>query len=170
MKKIYFLNVIIVFFLILQNQLNAMSDVDLGMRFLTAIEQNNVEEFKKCLNQKPEAICIRFQFNYSLLHMAAMFGRLVIVKFLLSVWEFDVNDKADDGYTSLHVAAAYGQFEVVKMLCAKYANISAKTKQSQATPKDLIMPSRDPNRIEIASYLTTLEDAINRFSGKKGKK
>jgi ankyrin repeat protein len=59
------------------------------------------------------------------LHIAALWGRVEIVKLLL---ERDVNPNAKDNYgdTPLHIAALWGHVEIVKILLERGADPNAK--------------------------------------------
>ncbi|XP_006823931.1 uncharacterized protein LOC100375149 [Saccoglossus kowalevskii] len=69
----------------------------------------------------PIIVCDR---EKTLLHKAAEWGHLHILKYLVSECGFDVNVRSKDGITPLHLAASYGNPVIVKFLLDHKAFIS----------------------------------------------
>ena len=80
--------------------------------------------------------------HYTLLHLAAMFGKTAVVQLLLEAGaqvnaitrRAVVNKDRDYGVTALHIAVKGGHIKVVKMLLESGANVNALTAKWNNTP------------------------------------
>jgi len=90
----------------------------------TAAEQREIDEFVAEFGNNVRATDETYG---TLLHRAAIFGYLPVVKYLVSRGA-DVNAKCEHGQTPLHAAThRSGQIEIVRFLVSQGANVRAKT-------------------------------------------
>ena len=88
------------------------------------------------------------------LHTACQYGKLDIVKFLVSLPSVDVNSKTSTGDTPLHTACEFDKLDIVKFLVS-LPSVDVNTKTSTGdTP--LHNACRYAGRLDIIEFLVTL--------------
>lgn len=92
-----------------------------------AVLGNSIEVCKLLINYGAD-VTLTNNRGYSLLHMAASEGHLEIMDFLLSEYQWDINEVTEDGYTASHCAARNGHREAFDFLKGKDADLSIKDK------------------------------------------
>lgn len=124
---------------------------------------NSSETFNFLLNIKHFDLKIKYDENFTILHLAAQYDRLYVAKIALEMHPNLVNSRTEDGKTPLHFAAKMGSVEMIKLLLANHARITAKTDSSSIkhpgeTAFDI---AQRKNHIEAMDFL--LQNASHRL-------
>jgi ankyrin repeat protein len=110
--------------------------VDLGRKFLNAVEHDNVEKVMKMLARYPSLINSTTKEDYSPLHHAVCFGSIKILKYFVSR-EMDFTENTPEDFSPLQLAVRYNQMTALKLIVYY---LKRKTRKSLA---DLLNESTD---------------------------
>ncbi|MFC1841853.1 ankyrin repeat domain-containing protein [Candidatus Dependentiae bacterium] len=117
-------------------------------KLYNAVENGNLEEVIRLVTNGAEVNTKQKFLQDTPLHIAAINGRLDIVKFLKKN-EAEIDAKNIGGSTPLHSAAYYGRLDVVKFLAKNGANIYAK----DDTGNDPIHLAAWEDHLDIVKFL-----------------
>jgi ankyrin repeat protein len=98
-----------------------------------AAKNGDLAKVKEILSKNPELITTQNEDGKTPLHLATGWGRIDVMKYLISL-KVDLNIKNKDGGTPLHVAASQGQPEAAKLLIKSGADVNAVRTVGKATP------------------------------------
>lgn len=98
-----------------------MDDKELNRKILFIVMDDKLDELNK-LFIKGVPIDIKGDLDRSILHLAAQFGSMKIIKHLIEQ-KFDVNIKDKYGYTPLHLTALNENSEAIQYLIKKGAKV-----------------------------------------------
>ncbi|XP_015921097.2 uncharacterized protein [Parasteatoda tepidariorum] len=127
-----------------------------------AVINNRMEIAKLFLRNNKNINSIRDENGFTLLHIAAEFGFLDMVVYLLDEGA-DVNSETLNLATPLHLSSFDGQLEAVKILISRGANVSARAKEG-VTPLHFAVES---GRQSIVEYLLENGANINAMTSEK---
>ncbi|MCE1248630.1 MAG: ankyrin repeat domain-containing protein [Firmicutes bacterium] len=98
-----------------------------------AAKSGDLAKVKEILSKNPELISTQNEDGKTPLHLAAGWGRIEVMKYLISL-KVDINIRNKDGGTPLHVAASQGQPEAARLLLKSGADVNAVRTVGKATP------------------------------------
>ena len=136
-------------------------DILIIKQIRTAIKQGAIEQVQEIFQNNHEALSITTSVFGSWLHVAAQFGKLDIIKYLVSIGA-DINKNGGIyGGTAINEAADAGHYDIVKYLLSKGAKL------------DISEPERNPlfgaimsgNKNIVQLLLDNGIDASVRYTG-----
>ena len=85
-------------------------------QLIEALKSHDTDKCIRLLQLHGNLHKIKYVFNYTILHYAAIYGVLDIVQILINEYQFDPHCVNDNGITALHDAAIRGHLNIVKYL------------------------------------------------------
>jgi hypothetical protein len=101
------------------------SSILFGGEIHDAAKDGDLARVKSLLENKPDLVFSKDEYDATPLHYAAFTGRKDVAELLLAK-KADVNGKNNNGATPLHMAAFTGQKDVAELLLANKAEVNAK--------------------------------------------
>ena len=115
--------------------LRVKSDV-IENQLIKALKSHDTDKCIRLLQLHGNLHKIKYVFNYTILHYAAIYGVLDIVQVLINEYQFDPHCVNDNGNTPLHCAAINGHLNIIKYLITEcHCNPLSKNKYG-VTPVD----------------------------------
>ena len=134
-----------------------MSDESIKDQLFDALSSHNSEEALRLLSLLSNPRKVKYSYNSTILHYAALYGLLDIVQVLINKYQFDPHCVDDNGGTPLHYAAHNEDPNIVKYLITECHCDPLSKDKDGGTPLD------DANGEEfqdVIQYLESITDCL----------